>query len=57
MTMSEEGKIKLKVPENASLQDIISLLNIIGIECKPHGVDSNESKWLYDHKEWIIDGQ
>lgn len=45
---------RVKIPETATLQELIQLLNfsyyVVDIEHK----DPEFQKWLYEHKDWVM---
>ncbi len=52
--MSETARfLRLQIPDNATLQEVIHLINFLGIV-----VDVNDkvvSRWLYNHKDWVLE--
>ena len=42
-----------KIPENASLKDIIEVLNKMKLVV--HLDDLDNKQWIYEHKDWFVD--
>ncbi len=57
MTIESKSNVGLKIPDNATLPEIIELLNLVGLHFTPFLLDAAASKWIYDHKDWIVDGE
>ncbi len=46
----------LKIPEDASLKEIIEMLNFWELTIHPDSKNPAFQKWLYNHKNWITKG-
>jgi len=45
--------LPFKIPENATLKEIIKVLNLMGLVA--HKSDKSISAWIYEHKDWMVD--
>lgn len=50
----EMKDIRIKFPENATLQEIIQILNFSHYTVNVEHPDPEFQKWLYDHKDWVM---
>jgi len=50
MTKSQE----IKIPEDATLKDVISWLNTFEMTVNPDSKHRDFQKWLYEHRHWIL---
>jgi len=42
-----------RIPETVTLEDIIEILNKMGLTVQLD--DSNNKEWIYEHKDWFIE--
>ena len=47
------GKLYLRIPEDATIQDIIWILNKMDLHLTVD--DDDGAKWLYEHQSWVKD--
>jgi len=50
-------ELKIKIPEAATLQDIIMIINHMKLVCQSDDKDPEFQKWIYEHKHWFKDGK
>jgi len=46
--------VRIKIPKTASIEEIIEVINNIQLIFNPDHNDPEFSKWMYDHKDWLI---
>ena len=44
----------MKIPNNATLQSIIEIINFQNLEIDIESKDVEFQRWLYDHKDWVV---
>ena len=49
----EETTQCFRIPENATLKDVIEILNKMSLVVNLNDEDNKE--WIYNHKEWFIE--
>lgn len=56
--MSENAKPNniIKIPEEATLKELIELLNFLELTIHADSKDPDFQKWLYNHQNWITNG-
>lgn len=50
-------RLNIKIPDNATLQEIIEMLNFCGLGCQSDDPNPELQKWLYKNKDWVKDGE
>lgn len=46
----------IKIPDDATLKEIIELLNFWELTIQSDSKNPDFQKWLYDHQDWITKG-
>lgn len=48
---------RMKIPLDAPLSEVIIAFNFMHLEVDPEHKDPEWQKWLYDHKDWLVDNE
>lgn len=55
--LSFKTKIEVKIPSDATLPDIIEMLNHMKINFIPDYDDKEFQEWIYTHQSWFKNGE
>ena len=46
---------RIKIPLDAPLSAVIEAFNFMHLEVDPEHNDPEWQKWIYEHKDWLVD--
>lgn len=53
--MEEHNYKRVRIPENATLKEIIQIFNLMHLEVDVNNV--NNKQWIYEHQNWFVEKQ